>query len=359
MRVIFVVLFLIFSIFQAQAKGPFGKIKVGHWSGGAYTHDATGQFTGCIASAGYRSGIIFTVRVSSEMQWQLAFSHRDWQLSPGVPFPIALTFDGQSPFNVNGKPLSKNLVAVEMPDSSELIGQFRRSRMMTAYAQGQLFQFRLDNTSVLLPALVNCVVTVKRDGIRNAGNFVIEKTTAQPNVANTAGSSLRSEPQRDLPAEYQIEAIELATNFILKTSMRNARVLPRAETPATLASMGAAWQSDEAAGFVRIIPPADNLKGIDVAAAVAGNDAKDCKAKFMSGRTAELVDSEPVFRGISSCEDSEGKRVSHYFIVPRRKGGFVLFSVVASEKLGVGFNETSSEKRLGDFRDAALRVGGN
>lgn len=357
---IFLAFFLAFTLLAtANAAGPFGRIVVGNWTGGAYTNDSTGQFTSCTVGASYRSGISVVVLVSATMQWQLGFAHRDWQLSVGIPFPIALTFDGQSPFNVNGKPISKNLVVVDMPDDSELISQFRRSRIMTAFAQGKLFQFRLDDTSALLPALVNCVVTVKRDGVRNAGNFVVPKKRPTPNVVTSAGSSLRNDPQSNVPAEFQIEAIELATNFILRTSMRNARVIPRAETPVTLASMGAAWQSDEAMGFVRIIPPADNLKGIDVAAAVAGNDAKDCKAKFMSGRTTELVDSEPVFRGISSCEDSEGKRVSHYFIVPRKKGGFVLFSVVATEKVGVGFNEASSEQRLGDFKKAALIVAGN
>jgi hypothetical protein len=42
---------------------------------------------------------------------------------------------------------------------------------------------------------------------------------------------------------------------------------------------------------------------------------------------SELVDSDVVFRGMATCEDSDGSRVAEYFIVPRRKGGFVMFSV--------------------------------
>ena len=45
------------------------------------------------------------------------------------------------------------------------------------------------------------------------------------------------------------------------------------------------------------------MVGLDVAAAIVGNDAKDCKGKFASARNSELIDSEVVFRGMSSCED--------------------------------------------------------
>jgi hypothetical protein len=39
-----------------------------------------------------------------------------------------------------------------------------------------------------------------------------------------------------------------------------------------------------------------------------GGDANDCKGKFASGRTSELVDSDVVFRGFSSCDDTDGAR---------------------------------------------------
>jgi hypothetical protein len=45
-----------------------------------------------------------------------------------------------------------------------------------------------------------------------------------------------------------------------------------------------------ATGFVRIIPPQSNVSGLDVAAAIVGNDAKECKGKFASARNSELID---------------------------------------------------------------------
>jgi hypothetical protein len=109
-------------------------------------------------------------------------------------------------------------------------------------------------------------------------------------------------------------------------------LLSRSETPISVASAGAAWRSDGSTGFVRIIPQQANISGLDVAAAIVGNDAKDCKGKFASARNSELVDSEVVFRGMSACEDSERSAVAEYFIFPRKAGGFIMFSVMTPTK---------------------------
>jgi hypothetical protein len=66
-----------------------------------------------------------------------------------------------------------------------------------------------------------------------------------------------------------------------------------------------------------------------------------------------MVDSEIVFRGFASCEDSDGMRGSQYFIVPRQKGGFVLFSVQMTPKIGPS-NTIESEVKLTDYRKAAV-----
>jgi hypothetical protein len=132
--------------------------------------------------------------------------------------------------------------------------------------------------------------------------------------------------------DIQIEAINLATSFMLKSQLQNPQLLNRQNTPTELVSWGAAWKADDAVGAVKIVPAQEGMKGIDLAAAVAATDAKECKGKFLSGRTSDLVDSDVVFRGFATCEDSEGTRSSLYFIVPRKKGGFVLFSVMSSGK---------------------------
>ena len=40
----------------SSAKGPFGSIKVGRWTGSTFTNDNTGTFSHCSALAPYISG---------------------------------------------------------------------------------------------------------------------------------------------------------------------------------------------------------------------------------------------------------------------------------------------------------------
>jgi hypothetical protein len=233
----------------------------------------------------------------------------------------------------------------------------RKASSMSAFAKGQIFQFNLNGTAQLVPTLANCVQSVKAHGISNAGDFTIAaapKQTAPASPPPQAGGSLKSDPPQPDQADLQIEAVELASNFIIKTTaLHNAKVLSRADTPPQVVSAGAAWRSDEASGFVRIIPAQPNMKGLDVTAAVIATDAKECKGKFASARKSELVDSEVVFQGMASCEDSDGSRMATYFIVPRGKGGFVMFSLISNLKTESAQEVTKDEKLVG-FKKAAL-----
>ena len=344
---------LILSASSVAARGPYGSVNVGNWAGGAFTNDQTGAFTGCIASANYQSGITVFVMVGANATWNLGFTNNTWSLKPGATFPIVLTFDGRAPVNVSGRVISARTVSVDMPDTSDLIKQFRASTAMSAFAEGNLFQFNLDKTGILLPALVNCVATVKRGGIAAAKDFVLPQRAPAASARAASPEAGGTPAAGPSTAELQLEAMEFASNFILKAALNNARVLSRAETPPTLVSNGAAWRSDDAIGFVRIMPAQGGVKGLDIASSIVANDAKACKGKFASARNSELVDSDVVFRGMSSCEDSERASISQYFILPRKKGGFVLFSVIANLRVEEARNPLREEKNK-DFRKAAL-----
>lgn len=336
---------------DAYAGGPYGSLNVGNWSGGAFTDTKTGQFSNCIASAPYRSGILLLVMVSSNGTWSLGFRHQSWHLRLGEKFPLALTFDGKRPFHVSAKAIDEHIVFVPMPHDSRLIAQFKKSRVMSAFAAGSLYQFSLDLTSIILPSLANCVIQMNSKGVQAAGDFIIRNALTN-NVAGTNGGGLSSSNIKPASPEYQAEAAALAYNFLMKVHLSNAHLVSHADTPVALATYGAAWKADNVSGFVRIIPTGPEMKGLDVAATIAGNDAKACKGKFVSGRTSELVDSEVVFRGFASCEDSEGSRTAQYFVVPRHKGGFVMFSVQSNAKTGEV--STLKEDDIADYRKAAL-----
>jgi S1-C subfamily serine protease len=185
---------------------------VGNWKGGAYTSDQTGAFSHCAAGTQYLSGIYFVVTIDDKAGWSLGFAHEKWALTTGRAFPIALTFDGQTPFNVHGVPIADKMVRVPMPDNSSLISQFRKARAMTAYTQGRLFEFKLDQTAQLLPTLVNCVARMKQSGVAGAGDFSVAPAAAKPVAATTAS------PSNPAQAKPEKLASQSGTGFLVSTS---------------------------------------------------------------------------------------------------------------------------------------------
>ena len=161
------------------AGGPYGSIEVWNWTGGAYTNDATGQFSHCAAHTQYQSGIGFVVGINVNGGWSLGFGHDSWRLNPGEKFPIDLTFDSGSQFHVFGVVHSPNAVVVTMPLNSDLSNRFQMSQTMAAFAKGQLIQFDLTSTSQLLPALATCVAQALV-GSPSAVNIRIPGSAAPP-----------------------------------------------------------------------------------------------------------------------------------------------------------------------------------
>jgi hypothetical protein len=169
------------------------------------------------------------------------------------------------------------------------------------------------------------------------------------------GGSLKPQAPQNTSPEMQIEAIELASNFILKTTLHNPRVLSRAETPIAVASHGAAWRSDEALGssgsvrrwtaskvsmsHPRWSPPTPRIakENLRPAAPVNWSTATSYSGDFPPVR----IPTARAFRNISSS--------------PGKKGGFVLFSVVSNMKTEEA-KIVTKEERLVDFRKAALVV---
>jgi S1-C subfamily serine protease len=214
--VIATVLLSAIAISSADARGPYGSVTVGNWNGGAYTNDKTGSFSHCAGGASYQSGIYFVVSVGEDFNWRLGFAHENWQLTSGQAFPLVLTFDGQPPINVYGVPLESRLVTVQMPANSALIAQFRKAKVMTAFAQRQLFQFSLIHPAQLLPSLVNCVVSVKKNGIAGAGEFAVS-LPAKPVVAKPVAAAAPGEAGSATPKTPKTTG-KSGTGFVISHS---------------------------------------------------------------------------------------------------------------------------------------------
>jgi S1-C subfamily serine protease len=197
----------------AFAAGPFGSIRVGNWTGGAYTNDQTNAFTHCAAGTGYASGVNVIVGQNVAGYWLLGFASPKFTLTPGETFPIDVTFDGQAQFHLFGTAVSTILVTSVLPTNAT-IEQFRKSHLMVATAKGTTLQFDLASTGQLLPTIANCVAKTKSGGIANAGDFSIPipKPVAKPVVQSTAPAASPQPPK-------SLKTVSMnGTGFVVSTS---------------------------------------------------------------------------------------------------------------------------------------------
>ena len=162
-RIFIAALATLVSISYAAAAGPLNKFTVGKWEAGSFRDQQTGRFTACMASVRYKSGIRFFVAVSPQMKWSIAFFNPDWKLRVGEVIRVSAFFDGR-PYELSANAIDPTYAMISMPDDSALSIAFRRAYVLRALAQGSEFQFNLDGTSRLLPALINCVkAEINRD----------------------------------------------------------------------------------------------------------------------------------------------------------------------------------------------------
>lgn len=143
--------------FAADAAGPYGRVVVGNWSGGAFTNDQTGRFSHCAVSASYKNGVRMLTSVTSQMSWVLGFSKPEWRLTPGQRLRLRLVFDRSRTLDVTGDVKTPTLVTIPMPANSDLVRAFRQGRFLELVANDARFTFALTSTGEMLPQLVECV----------------------------------------------------------------------------------------------------------------------------------------------------------------------------------------------------------
>ena len=115
----------------ACAAGPFGTIRVGAWSGGAYTDDG-GEFSHCAAGSGYASGVSLIVGRNANNSWLLGFGSPRFRYTKGNTIPIDVTFDGQTQARLFATAGSESLATAILPPN--VARDFQKSSLMVAVA---------------------------------------------------------------------------------------------------------------------------------------------------------------------------------------------------------------------------------
>lgn len=186
---LFVACFLLGMAVQVgNAAGPFGRIHVGNWNGGAFTNDSTGAFSHCAASTSYASGVLLLVGLNADNSWLLGFASPGFHLTKGDTVPIDVTFDGQSEARLFATANSEILASAILPPN--VARTFQKASLMVAVAGRTTLQFNLTSTGPLLKVLAGCVGRMKAEGLNGAGDFT--KLAARPVVASDTPASPKS-----------------------------------------------------------------------------------------------------------------------------------------------------------------------
>jgi S1-C subfamily serine protease len=192
---------------SALAKGPFGSIKIGHWTGGAYTDDKTGALSHCAAGATYLNGVSLIVSQNINGQWNVGLGHSSFNFTVGEAIQFDVIFDGQTRVRLFGSAPAAQIMFAPIPK----IGLLRKSNLMVAEVNGTTYQVQLSSIDRVVSSVDQCLVRTKATGVGSAGDF--SAPVAKP-VVQTAPPGPSTPP----PAKSTKTVEQNGTGFLVSTS---------------------------------------------------------------------------------------------------------------------------------------------
>lgn len=281
---------------------------VGNWEVEAFADSATGKISGCIAEGSYRSGISMALGVSALTDdWSMGFGDPRWRFRPGEQITIRYAVDNGPIRTANAVAGSPTYVHVTLPEEVSLFQEMRKGHVLRVHGGGDVLEFNLTGTSRLLIALVECAAPPKPAVSAAAPSF------KAPSAAPQSQS-----------AEFQVEAMAVATDVLQAAGFKDYRFLRGQDVPESMRSYDAVWEMPGGDGTLDIVPD-PSVKFDDIKTFLISSDAGGCKGSFASGsKPATETEAATVF---TACEDNGAKLQFSYFVVDRKDGGYYVFSL--------------------------------
>ena len=205
------VIALFFSSQQSDAK-LYKRFKVNAWKGGIYTDNKTGEFSHCVASAKYKSGITLFFSVTRTFNWQVGFSKPSWKLTVGNKYPVRYQVDRHKVFSGKARAVTKVLAVVKLPAKAKLFNQMRRGRLLKVKAGDDLLKFKLTSTKKLLSRLLRCAKRNKYLVVNRSLSSSSSGSGSDNPFESGDNTATRTQPKRQpkrvsgIPAAHRREA---------------------------------------------------------------------------------------------------------------------------------------------------------
>ena len=166
------------TAFAAPASAEkIASVTSGPWKGGAYTDNATGEFSHCAVNARYKSGVALFFSVTRDRQWSMGFANSHWNLSPGNRYPVRFQVDRGPILKSTATAKTQKMVQVHLPAKNRLFRHFKVGGMLKVAAGSKVMRFNLTGTNRMLSKLYRCAThfarqdTIGRDPFQPASFF--------------------------------------------------------------------------------------------------------------------------------------------------------------------------------------------
>lgn len=326
---------IIALIGSAQAAPMGNKFKVGSWSGGAYSDDATRRFSHCAISAPYDHGVMLFFLVNREYQWAVAFSSPRFSLRVGQNHRVMISLDNGDADEVQLFGIKRDLARVNLAPNSALFKKFMRAGTMRLTANDSVYDFILHDTSRALPELLKCV----RD-----------RLNPSPLQAQGAAQSRTASITGDSQVDLRAEVTSLAANLLSEAGVRGFRFDPPSQGRS---KTDVSWTAPGMSGALLVLLDPAVRRPSDATPRLIALAAERCKGKFASGAMPE---ENGVARTFSSCQVGTAEpTMGFYLTMPRAAGGhYVLLTFPQNGSASLA--PASPQEPDKDIRAAAYRV---
>jgi hypothetical protein len=305
---------------DASAASVTNPIRIGSWSGGAYSKEQSRLFDHCRASASNAAGT--TVRYAvNRARWSLMFSNPGWNFVSGHSLPLLLKLGDRDTIRGQAFATERQLLEVVVEDNMALFARLRSAAQMKVTAGGLAFDFELVDGDEVLSALSLCLMhSTGMAGFSESSKG--RRTSEKPTPLRPDGAATD-------------EAKTLAAEILGFARWPNARLVSTSDA-AMEPRPQAGFKAGLVSGMLAVLVDEGRIE--DLSDRLIGNEARRCQRGglfFVAG--SEAIDGVSVGRLFASCKTSEAISSSYHLLIPRPQGGAYL---ITSTAYGGGFAGT-------------------
>ena len=344
-RIAIVASAMLFIPFKDAEASRYQRISYGSWTGGIYINDKTGEFSHCVVSANYKSGITLLFSVTRSINWQVGFSKKTWNLKVGKKYRVRYQVDRHKVFSGTARAVTKKLSTIKLPATARLFNQMRRGRVLKVEAGDDLLKFNLTGTKKMLSRLLRCA---KRNKYLTVNRSLSSSSSGSDNPfesgSNTAtGTQPQKLPGKQskrayvIPAAHRSEAQtwyqNTLANSIAGGGVSYRLVKNQGKAQKMYRKHAIIWRVGVKTGIVGTLRIFSKSKPEKMENSVLANEARKCKGDFASKFLKDdTVSTTKVSRLLTTCLRKDGRQWSAYYaLTARPQGGTYLVSVLSSK----------------------------